>query len=95
MFSSSLLADNTSHDGALITKFRYDGNGENLYFQTNGRWDAGDCDPIYIWVKPSVKGQKEILSIGLAAKMGKQKVWFSGSCSNDPNYFEAHYISVH
>ena len=86
-------ADNTLQTGHLISTVQYDGVGKNLYFRSQeGKWISGNCQSTYVWVKPGVEGQKEILSLGLAAKMAGKKVWFYGSCGSDPNYFEAHYI---
>jgi hypothetical protein len=89
-----VLADKTSAAGKVITSVRFDGAANHLYFETDGRWGAEGCDPIYVWVLPSLLGQKEILSIGLAAKMANKKVWFSGECHTDGNYFKATYITI-
>lgn len=95
-FIGSVMADNTIHTGQIIKTVRFNGESKNLYLETSGNWDATECDPKYVWVRPTISGQSEIISIALAAKMAGRPVWFYGVCSttNGPNYFEAHYIAV-
>jgi len=92
--AETLAADSTNQAGQVITNIRFDGAGKNLYFETEGKWDANGCDATYIWVKPTVLGQQEILSIALAAKMANKKVRFAGECDENNNYFKAHYITM-
>ncbi len=93
--SGFVYADNTSQTGQSISTVQYDGAAKNLYFRSEeGKWISGGCQSTYVWVKADVEGQKEILSLGLAAKMAGKKVWFYGACNSDPNYFEAYYIVV-
>ena len=96
MFSitGAIAGDRTIRTGQIITSIKFDGANKDLYFETSGKWDAIGCDSRYIWVPSSVLGQKEILSIGLAAKMAAKKVSFSGECHTNSEYFKASYITV-
>jgi len=89
-------AASTNNSGQLISTVQYHGTKKDLYFKTvDGTWKTDGCNPTYVHVKPTIEGQKEILSIGLAAKMSGKKVWFIGDCaSHSTNYFEAYYIVV-
>lgn len=93
-FNSS--AGHTDQTGQEISTVQFDGIDRNLYFKTtNGAWTTEGCNPRYVWVKPNIEGQKEILSIGLAAKMSGKKVWFYGTCATGASdYFEATYIVI-
>jgi len=88
------IADNTNQAGAEITTVRYNAEASTAYFQTNGTWDAGECNPTYVVVRSTLAGKKELLSVALAAKMANKKVWFYGVCEESNNYFRAHYIAV-
>ena len=95
MFCNFAFAESTAQTGQTISAIRFDGSGKHLYFESaDGKWISDSCESKYIWVRPEIEGQKEIMSLGLAAKMSGKKVWFSGKCSSSAGYFEATYITI-
>ena len=93
-FSTSVLAEPTNFQ--KVAKIQFDGDSGHLYFVGESKWVSENCpSATYVMVRNSVAGRKEIMSIGLSAKMSGTNVSFWGDCSpvND-NYFYAHYIVI-
>jgi hypothetical protein len=93
LLSADLLAETTN--AQQIREVLYNGASKNLYFTGFSKWEGTSCsDAKYVQVRSDILGHKEILSIGLSAKMAKSSVRFQGVCSSDSNYFYANYIII-
>lgn len=76
-----------------IDHIQYNGATQTLFFVGSVKWSTPNCpSATYVQITSDVPGQKEILSIGLAAKMAGQKVQFWGQCDTNTDYFDAFYI---
>ena len=85
----------SSTNKQLIKRVQYNGAAQVLYFVGDASWSSPTCpNATYVQVKSDVPGQKEIMSLGLAAKMAGKNVTFWGACDADPNYYNAFYIII-
>jgi hypothetical protein len=79
-----------------IQRIQYNGNTQALYFVGESKWSSANCpNATYVQVKSDITGWKEIMSIGLAAKMGGTEVSFWGECDTNNDYFNAFYVVIH
>jgi hypothetical protein len=79
-----------------IANLRFDGRtgSKTVYFETpSGVWSAAGCPNAQFVMIRGIDGLKELLSIGLAAKLAERNVRFLGACL-DSDYFEAYYVIV-
>jgi hypothetical protein len=79
-----------------LATVQFDGRSGNktIYFRTtSGTWGPAGCPNAQFVMVRDVEGLKEILSIGLAAKLAGSNVRFQGTCY-DSEYFSAFYIVV-
>lgn len=93
---SIFAAEWTPSPGLVIDEIQYDGAGKNIYLKTEtAGWGAPSCpDAQFIWIKPSVTYQNELLKVVLSAKMSGTKMRFKGDCSSTLGYFETTYIMM-
>lgn len=94
--ASQTYADDWTN-AQLIERIQYNGETQTLYFRGESKWSSENCpNATFIRITSAkVPGLKEILSIGLAAKMASKGVEFRGACdAADPNYFNANYIVI-
>ena len=80
-----------------IKQIRYNATSERFFVETTTTWGVA-CNGNtvnFVIADSDLPGQKEIISLALAAKMGNRKVQFWGVCdpSNNDN-FKADYILV-
>jgi hypothetical protein len=79
-----------------IQRLQYNGNTQALYFVGESKWSSANCpNATYVQVKSDITGWKEIMSIGLSAKMAGTKVSFWGECDANTDYFNAVYVVLH
>lgn len=77
-----------------IKSYNYDGGAEQLYVVGNSGWGSPACpNAMYVYIKSTVPGRKQIFAAVLAAQAQGKIVRFQGTCE-DANYFSAHYIEV-
>jgi hypothetical protein len=77
-----------------IASLQLDGNTQDLYFSGGQRWGATSCPNVtYVKVDFDLAGYKQLLAIGLAAKMAGTPIRLLGTCGAN-GYFDAIYISV-
>jgi hypothetical protein len=79
----------------LISNVAFDSRADHtIYFETaSGSWSAAGCpNAQYVMVR-GTSGLKEILSVGLSAKLAERSVRFYGTCQN-ADYFQAAYVLV-
>lgn len=78
-----------------ISNLTFDARADHtIYFETtSGHWSAAGCpNAQYVMVRNST-GLKEILSMGLGAKLAERNVRFYGNCQS-ADYFQAEYVLV-
>lgn len=77
-----------------ITVLQFDGSNEDAYFAGGAKWGSSSCpNATYARVAASLSGYKQLLTIGLSAKMAATPVRLFGVCGSN-GYFEATYISL-
>jgi hypothetical protein len=93
-FLSSVHADEWTAS-LPISKINFDGSlSGTIYFQTpSGNWSVAGCPNTQFVLVRDIPGVKEILAIGMTAKLSDRNVAFSGTCYS-PGYFRASYISM-
>lgn len=79
-----------------ISQLRFDAQADEvtIYFETpSGSWGLAGCPNARYVIVRDVAGLKELLAIGLAAKLAERSVPFQGTC-RDADYFSAYYVIV-
>ena len=95
-FTATLANAEESTPFRTISQLRFDALSDEvtIYFETSsGSWGLAGCPSArYVMVR-DVAGFKELLAIGLAAKLAERSVSFQGTC-RDADYFSAYYVIV-
>ncbi|MBL8272000.1 hypothetical protein [Steroidobacter sp.] len=77
-----------------IAALQLDGSSQDLYLTGGLKWGATSCpNATYVKVAQTLAGYKQLLAIGLAAKMAGTPIRLFGTCGTN-GYFDATYISV-
>jgi hypothetical protein len=86
---------NQTTEALVVKSVIYNASASWAYFTAGRGWGASGCpNATYVQIHSGLPGRKELLAVVLMAKAQGQRVWFNGTCSSDPNYFDAFYVAV-